>query len=141
MGDKTFAEHFLKLEGRLNRLRYLKRILVLMAIGAVIGAVSGVIFHADSSEFEIIMLIMSFCMMAPQYCLAVRRLHDMNKNENIAQFYLCCGLANNIIILLNLESLETFALALSVIVTVLAIYFLVMPGTRGANDYGPDPLT
>ena len=74
MKDKTFAEHFLKLEGRLNRLRYLKRILVLMLIGAIIGAVAGVIFHADTGEFELVIIIMSFCMMPMQYCLAVRRL-------------------------------------------------------------------
>ncbi|MBQ7630304.1 MAG: DUF805 domain-containing protein [Selenomonadaceae bacterium] len=139
MKDKTFAEHFLKLEGRLNRLRYLKRILVLMLIGAIIGAVAGVIFHADTGEFELVIIIMSFCMMPMQYCLAVRRLHDMNRNENIAQFYICCGLASNLMVLLN-YSLETFATILSLIISVLAIFFLVMPGTKGPNDYGPDPI-
>ena len=140
--DTTFAENFLKREGRINRLRYFKRFWALALIGGLCGAVLGVAFHASSGStaFTISIIVLSVVMLVPHYCLIVRRLHDLNKNETIAKIYIGLSLLSNIIVMLiNDES--PVLLAIFVINLGIWIYLIAVRGTRGANRYGPDPLS
>ncbi len=73
------------------------------------------------------------------YCLNVRRLHDLNKDETLAYILLGLGLIS------ALSSSDVFDMSaferLSYCVETLgSLYLLFAPGTHGENNYGADPL-
>ena len=140
MKDKTIPEIFFKREGRLNRLRYFKRNLVIALIMFVAMVVVSLIFVDDEGNFpkivDIISFVVALAILVPSYCLMVRRLHDMNKDEVLANAYAvgCVGgyFLNFI--------LEYEFMPLDIVLVIVALYVLFVPGTHGANSYGADPL-
>ena len=76
--DKTFADMFFKKDGRLNRWRYFKRMLLVSIIRFII-IIGLVIIMADdfgntSTGEDVFITIVSLCFLIPEYILTVRRL-------------------------------------------------------------------
>lgn len=140
MNDKTILEIFFKREGRLNRLRYFKRNLVIGLASAVIMFVISLIFGDDVGNLtttgNIIFFIVMMLMLVPSYCLAVRRLHDMDRDELLAKLYIGGSAASYFLSFV----LKQDFMPLSVVLVIVAFYILLVPGTSGTNKYGADPL-
>ena len=139
--DKTLAENFFKREGRLNRLRYFKRNVVLAIVTFILMFINTLIFldtmtHELSTAGNFFMMIIMLIMFVPSYCLVVRRLHDMDRDELLAKLYIVGGVTScflQFILKYEFEPLE-------IVMVILGLYILLVPGTQGANQYGADPL-
>ena len=126
--DSGIKENFFRWDGRLNRKRYLKRLLTLMGIGIalyilmVIFAIlsAGLAAVPDESLVESIFgtfTLLSLPITVSSYMLMIRRLHD----TGLSGFF----------VLLSFVPIISFGLLL---------YLLFKKGTEGDNQYGPDPL-
>ena len=142
--ETTLQEMFLKTSGRLNRLRYFKRVLVvsllMVPVYVIISIMAVGIYGYVPSSLNILLGVMIILSMIPSYCLATRRLHDMDKDNKIA-------IAIIILQLLYGGLMDPYnpGNAVSVVVIGLALcalgmYLLLADGTHGENKYGADPL-
>ena len=146
--DEGFRENFFKTEGRLNRLRYFKRVLVIDISIAILSAILEGIAGVGSSV-EYLVTVINIIALPLLYTLDVRRLHDMGKSEAMAQQVLALSLV--------LYGVSTFIesmgeaydasspwfislIAMSLLWCVYNVYFLFAEGNKGSNSYGPDPL-
>lgn len=117
--DKGLVETFFRINNRINRKRYIKRIFALVGISFILGLVVNIplaILGVDLSE-DTLARALGLLTLIPSFALMIRRLHDLNRPAwwVIATF----------IPLLNL---------------VLGLYLLFARGTYGPNEYGPDPI-
>jgi len=79
----------------------------------------------------------------PFYCLMVRRLHDIDHSEKLAQLSLAMSIATVFFTDYNINAPANQSLIESIIVLVngaIGLYVLFRHGTKGANQYGEDPL-
>ena len=143
--DKTAEEMFLKRTGRLNRLRYFKRGIAVTLIAILAFVPVSVIFGDDwgnlSSFGELVVTAINLVSLIPLYCLDVRRLHDMDKDETLAKISLGLGVIGAFVSS-NSDPFDLSPTATIVYLaeTVIALYLLFSPGTKGENKYGADPL-
>ena len=142
--DRTLEEQFLKTDGRLNRLRYFKRNMFLLLVWIVICVLITLLFSDDmgnlSSTGDVLVSVIAAGMLIPYYCLDVRRLHDMDKDSTLAKISFVLGL---FMIFINDEdpfNPSAAGLIVSSVNFIVILYFLFVPGTKGANKYGADPL-
>lgn len=119
--ENGIKEMFFSFEGRLNRQRYLLRVLALGLVDSIITFVLESLmmgaFLAGSSGTGIVigllwLLIFVFFMIIG-ISLGVRRCHDLDKSG----WYLLAG-----------------------ILIIPGLYLIFAKGTEGQNQYGPDPL-
>ena len=145
--DNGIAENFFRRNGRLNRWRYFKRTALLVVSEIMILTFWVAFFEFTSldskisSGEDIFIKFIGLIFIIPQFCLMVRRLQDMNKNEKIAYLYVTFQIwavatldfsdYNEPTLLENLVGIIQFLLLL---------YTLLFVGTRGNNKYGEDPL-
>ena len=126
--DNGIKENFFRWDGRLNRKRYLKRLLALMGIGVTlyillfIALLASDALSARNAAEEVnvasgVFTLASLPITVSSYMLMIRRLHDI-------------GLSGYFV-LLALVPLVSLGLIL---------YLLFKNGTAGDNAYGPDPL-
>ena len=73
--DEGFEENFFKTEGRLNRLRYFKRVLVIDIFTAILSAILEGI-AGEGSSVEYLVTFIDIATLPMLYTLDVRRLHD-----------------------------------------------------------------
>ena len=144
--DIGVVENFFKRDGRLNRLRYFKRMIL---IGVIESLLLGVIIVMNvNALFEmspngmIAFKAASIVGLIPIFCLTVRRLHDIDKDESLAYVFCALNVATTISIdekFLTAEPSMLMNLASSVS-AVIGLYLLLCSGTEGDNKYGSDPL-
>ena len=126
--DNGIKENFFQWHGRLNRLRYLKRLLALLGISVVLYIVMMVFVILvgdntmqmdESAANGIFGLFTLLCLpiTVSSYMLMIRRLHDIG----LSGFY----------VLLALVPIVSLGFLL---------YILFKMGTAGDNAYGADPL-
>lgn len=125
--DEGVVQMFFRHDNRLNRKRYIKRLLVYYVVAALFNIVLlGILFMqspsmSDMREMGWIISLFGFLCNLPfavsSIMLKIRRLHDLDRPgwNVIGQF----------IPFVNI---------------VLLIYLLFYKGTDGPNRYGPDPL-
>lgn len=140
--DETFQDMFLKMNGRLNRLRYLKRSLVYALIVGILNAILIEIF-----DDELLTLILMATLYI-SYALDVRRLQDLNKDSTFAKILLAGQILAYLVGLgLDEYSSDADALGVGTILIIIGVfmlplqlYLLFAEGSYGANRYGADPL-
>lgn len=126
--DHGIKENFFRWEGRLNRKRFVKRILTLFTAAIVLYilmfvwlAAKGEMFmqpeEADALAFTGFFALLSLPISVSGYLLSIRRLHDIG----LSGFF----------VLLSFVPLVSLGFAL---------YILFKGGTEGENAYGPDPI-
>ncbi|MCR5834086.1 MAG: DUF805 domain-containing protein [Selenomonadaceae bacterium] len=144
--DVGIVENFFKREGRLNRLRYFKRLIVVGTIESIILAnvlIMGLNALLELSTSALIFFkVTAIAALYPIFCLMVRRLHDMDKDEKFAYVFVAI---NTAIILSYSETAITteppiYISFLNLILAVMSLYLLFCAGTKGDNQYGSDPL-
>ena len=126
--DSGIKENFFRWNGRLNRKRFIMRLLALTGVGIVLYILMGVLLvvYADGTmrpSEETIMGIYGLCTLlsipitVASYMLMIRRLHDV-------------GLSGYFILLAFIPFVSLGLL----------LYLLCKHGTEGDNAYGADPL-
>ncbi len=117
--DKGFVETFFRINNRINRKRYIKRMFALVGISFVLGLVVNIVLMIVGVDIpeDTVARAIGLLLLIPNMALMIRRLHDLDKPAwwVIATF----------IPLLNL---------------VLGLYLLFARGTYGPNEYGGDPI-
>lgn len=142
--DKTMQEMFLKTTGRLNRLRYFKRVMVVTVATLAIGFPFFMIFSDEwgnlTSFGNMITTIIGIIALFPMYCLDVRRLQDMDKDNTIAKISFVISAITVIIAPDDVFTMDTSIAIVYLVNGAIGLYLLFSPGTKGENKYGPDPL-
>ena len=130
------------LDGRINRKPYWIGILVLLAIGLPLQAIG---FRVGG---EALAIILGLLFLYPSFAINVKRAHDRNRPTWLIAVFFAVLIAVNVLQLLGLgqtaDGPTTLYLAIAIPWFILALYLFVelacLRGTRGANQYGPDPL-
>lgn len=144
--DSGIVENFFRRDGRLNRLRYFKRNVVLFVVELIILTVITTAGTNDLDEFSqgslIVFKVVSIAVMIPFCCLMIRRLHDLNMSETLA--YVSFALIVVSILMDGKDMLKTEPTLLEDVLNtvnfIISLYVLFWPGTNGDNRYGSDPL-
>lgn len=131
-----------KTTGRLNRLRYLKRCLTVAVIELVVLGVAYTLFSNEwgmlSSFGSVVVTILLVSGQVPYYCLNVRRLQDLDKDDTLAKILFVIDVVA--VISSNSLSMSLIETVASGVATIACIYLVFFPGTHGDNKYGADPL-
>ena len=152
--DVGFAENFLKSEGRLNRLRYFKRSIVVGILGMIIFLIVASFVDGNSRFEQAILAIAAGCTLPVSLMLNTRRLQDMGRDGTIADNIMRLDAAMYLmpvifypweppienIAYIHFETLDYVYYSIVIISCVLNLYLLFAPGTHGDNKYGPSPL-
>lgn len=143
--DKTISEHFFKMNGRLNRLRYFKRKLVLGVLLTMLLHLGYRVFGYEFGQVTtpyaaIYNTVVSLIFVLPNYSLSVRRLQDMNKGKTLAVIYAVLMAIMAFLDFTGLNYMFYFLLILATATLAIGAYLLVVPGTRGKNRFGASPI-
>ena len=143
--DNTWAAMLLKTDGRLNRLRYIKRTVTMTVIQSMVLLAAGLMLTEEQSskvppELIYLTTFIALLSLIPGYCWGVRRLHDMDKGGFVAFCEFMCGLVLVFGNYTMAESDRPDQLAATLIGAFIYVYLAVSFGTRGVNQYGADPL-
>ena len=141
--ERELSEIFLKTSGRLNRLRYFKRSMAIALVEIVI--LIPIIFAfsdiwGNLTTFgSILTAAVILAGWVPYYCLMVRRMHDLNKDNTLAIVSLGIQIFGTVFGSdgFDMSAIESVAYLIN---GVIALYMLFAPGTKGDNQYGEDPL-
>ena len=144
--DSGIVENFFRRDGRLNRLRYFKRNMVLFVVEFTILTVITTVGTNDLDEFSqsslIIFKVVSIAGLIPFCCLMIRRLHDLDMGETLAYVFFALSVVTILMDGKDMLKVEPTSLedALNTVNFIISLYALFWPGTTGANSYGSDPL-
>lgn len=102
--------------GRARRTEYWMFVLINFAISLALGIVEGVAGAAMDSDVRILSSLYSLAVLLPSLAVGVRRLHDTDRS--------------------GWWMFIAFVPLLGILVL---LYFFILEGTQGPNQYGPDP--
>lgn len=143
--DPTFQEMFFKTHGRLNRLRYIKRTLLLSLIEVLSFIVLCTILDIDSESktADTLLTCISLLTVYPYYCLLVRRIEDLDRNRSEV---IPLTIVIVVLAFVNVYDVYYYLTTYSAVKGAYCAYGLIMlyiafkDGTHGPNQYGEDPL-
>ncbi|MBR2215538.1 MAG: DUF805 domain-containing protein [Selenomonadaceae bacterium] len=141
----TFRELLMKREGRINRLRYFKRNLLVLLIVFVEFLLAAIAFSEENGgtarQMDIAYIIILIFGNYLMYCLDLRRMYDLGL-ARAKELALGLFVLSVIHVGINFSPLaeNPLATALSVVSSAACLYLLFAKGETGANQYGPDPL-
>lgn len=144
--DSGIVENFFRRDGRLNRMRYFKRNVVLFVVELIILTVITTAGTNDLDEFSqgslILFKVVSIVGLIPFCCLMIRRLHDLNMGETLAYVFFALTVVSIFMDGKDMLKVEPtpFEDALNTVNFIISLYVLFWPGTNGDNRYGSDPL-
>lgn len=143
---KAIQEMFLRKDGRLNRLRYFKRMIVLYCIRFALALILFLLLSDDwgntSAGVDALIAVVCLVFVYPEYCLTLRRIKDLDI-KNLSQAFWFAGVDAIAIITSGMtfsRRAERKFMIIAVGCFIYFIYLLVQKGTDGPNRYGPDPL-
>ena len=132
---------YAEFSGRSRRKEYWMYVLLLVIVGLVVGVVEGIVglngmIGGLYGPLSALFLLATFI---PSLAVGIRRLHDTNRSG----WWMLIGVSPYVASAVLLYSgdlalagiLGFVALAGAIVLLV----FLVLEGTRGPNQYGPDP--
>ena len=161
--DENFQDLFVKREGRLNRLRYFKRNILVGVLVGIPNILLAVILEEMSLSSTLIKtldgvvdMIFSIVFIYLTYGLVVRRSHDLPKNNIFAKYlrkddeilakafaiFLILQQVGLIIVENAAYSLNSLKIlkVLAIPYGLLGLFLLFAKGESGSNEFGPDPL-
>lgn len=147
--DKSFFDMFFKKDGRLNRWRYFKRMLLIYVIRLIIVMALFIVISDDfgntTTAEDVFITIVSLSFLIPEYFLTVRRFQDLGVKD-LSWAYWLVGVDALFIVfgnsMLNTNSTikEFKSYFILIVYFCMFLYLLFKKGTTGNNQYGADPL-
>lgn len=142
-------ETFFTLDGRLNRLAYLKRSLLLLVVNLFFYG--GIGTESASTLGNVALGIWNFIYWCASITLMTRRLHDLNKSGwyqllFLVPTFIFIAAAVTLVLGIGLQNVGISVVGIALIVIaglfglVFQLWVLLKKGSEGPNDYGPDPL-
>ena len=89
--DETLRQKFFTTTGRIDRMTYLKRNLILMLMAFVIFfaiEILGFIANLSPAGINVLENIIMILILVPSFFLDVKRLHDLGKDSTLAKIFL-----------------------------------------------------
>jgi uncharacterized membrane protein YhaH (DUF805 family) len=143
----TVTNHYMDFSGRVGRAQFWYFILVCVGVGLA-AAVLDAIVHTG-----LLGAIVGLALLLPIGGMAARRMQDTGRNGQLVWLWIVVSAIYQLVGLLMVLSGPLGALAflyffisigwlislVSLVVTIVVIYFCVQPGEAGANAYGPPP--
>lgn len=133
---KKYAEF----DGRARRKEYWMYVLLLIIVGVVLSVLEGIVgLRGMVGPYGPLTALFLLATLVPSLAVGVRRLHDTDRSG----WWLLIGYGPFLLSLcLMFFGIPQFAMILSIIALigfVVLLVFMVMEGTKGPNQYGPDP--
>jgi len=109
---------YAEFSGRSRRKEYWMFVLFIFIVAIVLSIVEGIVGLSGSigGAYGPLTLLFLLAIIIPSLAVGIRRLHDTNRSG----WWILISLV-------------------PIIGSLILIYFYVLPGTIGANEYGPDP--
>lgn len=126
---------YLTNSGRIARLPYLGYGLLLAFLYLIAAAVLVTVLGPIPGLIVAILLYLA--LVFPFYNLMAKRLQDFNKPGKWAWGVIALGVLGSLMQLS--DSMASVASLLGLLQGLLALLILILPGTLGDNDYGPQP--
>ena len=147
---------FFSFKGRLNRLEFLKRSLILLVGDGFIHGIAALFFSvvmgpSGPAVSELVVKIVDFGVWCSHITLLTRRLHDLNRSgwwQLIFQIPFIISLVGVLVLAVGFV-MQNFGLGIAgavvigvagLISAIFSIWTYCFKGTTGPNDYGSDPL-
>lgn len=134
--------NFFNAEGRLNRLNFLKLLVILIVTSFILIALTFRIFpdeeYPNLNIFLVYSILITIAVML--YFLEVRRLHDLGYGEDLAKGSVMIFLHQLFILNYNKFAETVFSDIIYIIFFGTLLFLLFKPGIQGENQYGADPL-
>jgi uncharacterized membrane protein YhaH (DUF805 family) len=136
---KRYAEF----TGRSRRKEYWMYVLLLVVVYIVVGIIESVLHLRGmvAGLYGPLSLLLALATLVPSLAVGIRRLHDTDRSG----WWLLIGYGP-LLVSMVLPFLGMAGLGLAMIVMIVALIgflvllvFMVLEGTRGPNQYGPDP--
>jgi uncharacterized membrane protein YhaH (DUF805 family) len=140
----TVQNHYMDFNGRVGRPQFWYYILVAIGVGIVASIVGSV-------TTRLISTIVSLALFLPNISMTIRRFHDVGKPTSWVLILMIPLLAIIVLSLFTVLSiflgpvfllfagLTWIASLLSLVATVVMIYFCAQPSVPGPNEFGPVP--
>lgn len=159
--DEGFVEHFLNGQNgsRLNRWRYFKRDFCVLFVSGLVNMMIFSTFSDSSDKLttvgNVCFFVVSAIVLFFEYNLDVRRLKDLGRGPLLAKINFFIGFAQiQLQLKKNMDFSDIIAMAaygnhdgvLFALIAIMLVWFgiilylMFVPGDRGPNQYGPDPL-
>ena len=125
---------YLTNNGRLGRLAYFGYGLALAIAFAIMAAILTMLLGIVGLVLTLVLYLgVLYC----QYNVAAKRFQDLNKPGQYALYMMAVAFLAGV--LSRIDGLSRIGTVLEILLLIVALYLLFMPGTAGANDYGPAP--
>lgn len=135
---KRYAEF----TGRSRRKEYWMFVLLCVGIAIVLYLIESLLhLRGMIGPYGPLMLLFELAILVPSIAVGIRRLHDTNRS---GWWLLVCYAPALLSMLLPILGIVNLSLAMilsivSLIGAIVLIVFFVLEGTKGPNQYGPDP--
>ena len=123
-------------KGRSRRKEFWLFMLLIIIVSVIAGIIDGILGMEGmfGGLYGPVTLLAALAFVIPQFSVGVRRLHDTNRSG----WWILLGFVPIVTMALTmLTGLAIFNLL--ALVALVLLYFFVLEGTRGPNQYGPDP--
>ena len=134
MNSQVIKAVYFSSTGRLGRLAYFGYAL---ALGVAFFVAAAILTMLLGMVGLILSMVLYLGVLYCEYNVAAKRFQDLNQPGQYALYMM--GIAFLSGVLSRIGSLELVGSLLSLLVLVAALYLLFVPGTAGANTYGPAP--
>ena len=131
---------YAQFDGRSRRKEYWMYVLLLIVVGIVVGIVESILgLTGMVGPYGPISALFMLATLVPSLAVGVRRLHDTNRSG----WWLLVGYGPFILYLcLMLAGMLQIAMIVALVALIgfiVLLVFMVLEGTKGPNQYGPDP--
>jgi uncharacterized membrane protein YhaH (DUF805 family) len=143
-----FNRLYLSTEGRIGRAEFWVGLLILIAVMIVVTMIVMAIFGPFSPIAHLVVFLCELAIAYPCYVLFAKRFQDRGRPGTYAAIPIGIFLVIAFLTLLGLTGTQAAPNALGTVLAfvdlVVGLWILIdlgiMPGTRGRNEFGPDPV-
>lgn len=131
---------YAEFNGRSRRKEYWMYVLLLVIVGFVIGAIEGGLgLTGMVGPYGPLSALLLLATIVPSIAVAVRRLHDTNRTGWWVLLPLVPYVLSVVLLTSgNLVLAGTLGMV-GLVAAIVLLVFMVLEGTKGPNNYGPDP--
>ena len=129
-------KRYSQFSGRSRRKEFWLFVLLCIAVSIVANIIDGILGMSGmfAGIYGPVTLLAALALVIPQWAVGIRRLHDTGRTG----WWMLLGLLPLVTMVLSL-TLGLWFLNIFNLAGLVLLFFFVLEGTRGPNQYGPDP--